>query len=718
MKSRLLLFVLTLLILTGCSRGDYPGVRSLVDRRVPWLSDKVEFVRTEPSDSEEQFTLRADGGKLVIEATSANAAATGLNWYLKYYCQRSMSHLGDNLAPVDELPLPDEPQTIRTNARYRYALNYCTFNYTMSFYSWEDWERELDWMALHGVNLMLVANGSEAVWQNTLRRLGYTETEITDFITGPAYNAWWLMGNIEGWGGPMPQSQIDDRAETVKKMIARMRELGIEPLMPRFYGMVPSNYGEKTGSKVFLQGTWGAFTRPAILDPTTPEFDRVAAIYYEEMKKLYGEDIRFFSGDPFHEGGNVTGVDLGAAGAAIQRAMQQHFPGSTWVLQGWQDNPKPGLLEKLDRQHVLVQELFGENTANWELRKGYEGTPFIWATVTNFGERPGINGKLQRFADEVYRAAHSEYARYMQGVGILPEGIANNPVVYELVLELPWHDGHVDVAEWIDDYAAARYGSRDERLTDAWQIFLRTIHSSEIGYQEGPPENILCARPAFEIRSVSSWGRLAKKYDKQQFLEGVRLFASARNDFAASETYRIDLINLLRQTIANRADTLFSDMMAAYNGKDMDGFEKCAAAFLQLHDTENELLAQHPFFRISTYQQQAMDAGHTPLEKDNNLYNAMMLTTYWGEKEPKEDYLHDYAYKEWAGLMVSYYRERWQLWFDYLRNRLKDPNTEAPGYFFWEREWVENNRKLISDEPTMSLEEVIERMDTECGIDL
>ena len=189
MKSRLLLFVLTLLILTGCSRGDYPGVRSLVDRRVPWLSDKVEFVRTEPSDSEEQFTLRADGGKLVIEATSANAAATGLNWYLKYYCQRSMSHLGDNLAPVDELPLPDEPQTIRTNARYRYALNYCTFNYTMSFYSWEDWERELDWMALHGVNLMLVANGSEAVWQNTLRRLGYIETEITDFITGPAYNA-------------------------------------------------------------------------------------------------------------------------------------------------------------------------------------------------------------------------------------------------------------------------------------------------------------------------------------------------------------------------------------------------------------------------------------------------------------------------------------------------------------------------------------------------
>ena len=83
-----------------------------------------------------------------------------------------MSHMGDNLSPVGDPARPDRPVRIDANARYRYALNYCTFNYTMSFYSWADWERELDWMALSGVNLMLVANGEEAVWRNTLRRLG------------------------------------------------------------------------------------------------------------------------------------------------------------------------------------------------------------------------------------------------------------------------------------------------------------------------------------------------------------------------------------------------------------------------------------------------------------------------------------------------------------------------------------------------------------------
>lgn len=233
------LFVLLCVVGTGYA-ATFDGVRELVSRRAPWLGKHIQFKEIASSDGD-CFILQTVGKKLVVQATGANAAAVGVNWYLKYYCHRSMSHLGDQLAPVTELPVIGQPVTVKTTSIYRYALNYCTFNYTMSFYDWDDWQWELDWMALNGVNLMLVANGSEAVWQNTLRRMNYSEKEIADFITGPAYNAWWLMGNIEGWGGPMPQSQIDSRKKLVQKMLKRMKSLGIEPLMPGFYGMVPSN---------------------------------------------------------------------------------------------------------------------------------------------------------------------------------------------------------------------------------------------------------------------------------------------------------------------------------------------------------------------------------------------------------------------------------------------------------------------------------------------
>lgn len=689
--------------------APFDGVRELVSRRAPWLGKHIQF-KAMPSSDGDCFTLQTVNKKLLVQATGANAAAVGVNWYLKYYCHRSMSHLGDQLAPVKELPVIDQPVTVKTSSIYRYALNYCTFNYTMSFYDWYDWQWELDWMALNGVNLMLVANGSEAVWQNTLRRMNYSEKEIADFITGPAYNAWWLMGNIEGWGGPMPQSQIDSRKKLVQKMLKRMKSLGIEPLMPGFYGMVPSNLKNKSKAHIIPQGTWGAFTRPDILDPTDPEFDRIAGIFYEETRRLYGSDIRFFSGDPFHEGGATDGVALGDAGRAIQKTMQKYFPESVWVLQGWQDNPKPGLLEKLDKRYVLVQELFGENTNNWETRKGYEGTPFIWATVTNFGERPGINGKLQRFADEVHRASNGEYASYMKGVGILPEGINNNPVTYELLLELVWHKDRVDVDQWVESYITARYGRITDDIRTAWKMMLKSIYSSEVGYQEGPPENILCARPALELKSVSSWGRLAKKYDTELYRKAALLFARAMPQFSDVRTYRIDLIHFLRQVIANDADSVFNAIMTAYQEKDTQKYEKQVSRFLDMIDTENELLAQDPFFRLSTWQQQAKDAGNTAAEKKNNFHNLMMLITYWGEHIPTEDNLHDYAYKEWAGMMNTYYKDRWMVYFDYQRALLRGETAQAPDYFHWEREWVEKNLHMADDAPRMTLTEIVNKI--------
>ncbi|SHN22148.1 alpha-N-acetylglucosaminidase [Chitinophaga sp. CF418] len=686
-------FLWLILLSLQLRAGDFDGVKALAERRTPWLSQELVFEKLS-IPGKEVFELQTRNGKLVISATGPNAAAVGLNWYLKYYCNRSLSHMGDNLSPVSPLPVVQTALRKEASSQYRYALNYCTYNYTMSFYDWKAWEHELDWMALNGINTMLVANGEEAVWQNVLRRIGYTQKEIDDYITGPAFNAWWLMGNIEGWGGPMPQSQIDSRKVLVQEMIARMQSLGIAPVMPGFYGMVPSSLKNKTSARIIPQGNWGAFTRPDILDPTDTAFSRIAGIFYEETKKLYGSNIHLFSGDPFHEGGITTGVDLAKAGVNIQKSMQQYFPGAIWVLQGWQDNPRKEMLAQVDKSTILVQELFGETTNNWEKRNGYEGTPFIWCMVNNFGERPGLYGKLQRYADETHRARTGTFGQYMKGVGIMPEGIDNNPVSYELLMELAWHQEHVNVDEWIKTYVKSRYGKSDEHLLQAWQLLLQTAYNSVPGYQEGPPENILCARPALEIKSVSSWGTLKKNYDTASFAAAVRLFTEAAPRFRNSETYLLDRINFSRQVLSNQADYAFAELVKAYNSKDSVSFDVAANSFLQLCTRLNNLLNIHPFYRLSTYQQQAWRAGNTSAEKENNLHNAMMLITYWGANNRKEDYLHEYAYKEWGGMMDTFYKKRWEIYFGYLRKLMKGAAVPPPDYFAWERDWVKTNERI------------------------
>jgi alpha-N-acetylglucosaminidase len=668
--------------------GPFAGTEDLVERRVPWLRDRVRFEGLAGA-SGDAFELRTEGGKLVVRASGANAAAAGLGWYLKYSCRRSMSHVGDNLSPVAVLPGLDRPLRIDACVRYRYALNYCTYNYTMSFYSWKDWEHELDWMALSGVNLMLVANGEEAVWSATLRRLGYSDAEIAGFIPGPGYTAWWLMGNLEGVGGPMTHAMIARRADIQRSIIARMRSLGIEPVLPGFYGMVPASLRERLRAHIVDQGNWGSFHRPGILDPTDPEFPRVAGIYYEELKKLYGPDLHFFSGDPFHEGGVMAGVDLGKAGVAIQAAMQSHFPGAVWVLQGWMENPRKELIASTDRAHVLVQELFGESTHNWETRRGYEGTPFVWCCIDDFGERPGLFGKLQRYADETYRARTGEFGAYLQGIGIMPEGIDNNPVAYDLVLEMAWRREHVDAARWLDGFVGYRYGLPDPDLREAWALLLQTAYADN--RTGGIPENALCSRPATPATAASTWGSLEIGYDPAVFAHAVDLFARAAPKFRDSETYRLDLVALRTQALSNEAFDVSSDIASALKGRNRPAFDRAAGRFLQIGRATDELLGTEERFRLTTYENQALGYGDTAAEREECLRNALMLVTYWGGNDRKADDDHDYAFKAWSGMMASYYLKRWEMYFDYCRTKWDGADVPSPDFFAWERQWVEEN---------------------------
>ncbi len=690
--------------------GEFDALDALVDRRVSWLSEHVTFEKLDSVTSKDAFELSSRENHVAIRATGANAAAVGLNWYLKYYCHRSMSHMGDNLSPVSPLPTIEKPETVVSPATYRYALNYCTYNYTMSFYNWEDWQHELDWMALNGVNLMLAANGMEVVWQNVLQELGYNRQEIDDFLVGPAYTAWWLMGNIQKWGGPMPASMLDARKQLQQKIITRMKELGIEPVIPGFYGMVPSSLKEKIKARIIEQGKWGAFTRPDILDPNDPAFTRIAGLYYRTIQEFYGKDLRFFSGDPFHEGGITEGVDLAAAGAAIQREMNTYFPDSTWVLQGWQNNPKKEMLDGLDKSKVLVQELFGEFTNNWETRAGYESTPFIWCIVNNFGERPGLFGKLQRYADEVVRARKSPYGAYLRGVGIMPEGIKNNPVAYDLTLELGWRKDHVDIAKWISDFAAYRYGDSNKDITAAWGLLLETVYNSIPGYQEGAPESVFCRRPTLETKPVSSWGTRKRNYDTAKFEQAVKRFMQAAPVLKDSQTYRIDLINFARQVLANKGEIVFQEMVDAAGKKDIPVFDAATKRFLDLIDLTDDLLNTDPYYCLSTWQEQALRLGQTPQEKDLCLHNAMMLITYWGENDPAEDNLHEYAYKEWAGMMKAFYKKRWEFYFDHLRKQWAGESTEPLDFFHWERQWVEKNREIIKSSPSKELVPIVQEI--------
>ena len=183
---------------TRVNETYYPSIHGLIHRVAPQLEGKILIDSIASENGKEVFEIYSEGSKIVLAGSTPVAAASALNWYLKYYCHCHISRAGENLNIPEELPEVKEKIRIASPYKYRYWLNYCTHNYTMSFWTWKEWERELDWMALNGINFALIITGTEKVWQNTLKQFNFSDKEISDFISGPAYQAWWLMENLEG----------------------------------------------------------------------------------------------------------------------------------------------------------------------------------------------------------------------------------------------------------------------------------------------------------------------------------------------------------------------------------------------------------------------------------------------------------------------------------------------------------------------------------------
>ena len=167
---------------------------------------------------------------------------------------------------------------------------------------------------------------------------------------------------------------------------------------------------------------------------------------------------------------------------------------------------------------------------------------------------------------------------------------------------------------------------------------------------------------------------------------------------------------MVRQLLANKGTLTFNEMVAAYNSKNLKTFNAASAKFLHMIRLTDDLLNTDQYFRLNTYLKQAIDNGNTAEEKANNLKNELMQITYWGENVRTEDNLHEYAYKEWAGLMDSYYLPRWEIYFDYLRSNLQGKNVQEPDYFSWERKWVDDNQKLNPEKPQRPLLEVVDEI--------
>ena len=635
------------------------------------------------------FELDQAGGKVVVRGNSWVNIATGINWYLKYNCGIHLTWGNMKAQLPAALPKVKAKEHHETNMKMRYCFNYCTFSYSMAFWDWQRWQEEIDWMALHGVNMPLAIVGTECVWRNMLLKMGYSEDEVGEFIAGPAFLAWWEMNNLEGWGGPLPMSWYRQQEALQKNILKRMKQLGMEPVLPGYSGMMPHDAKQKLGLDVSDGGTWNGYVRPSNLMPTDKRFGEVADAYYAELTKLYGKS-KYYSMDPFHESNDDATIDYAKAGKAVMDAMKRTNKEAKWVVQGWTENPRPQMMTDLKNGDIVILDLFSECRpmfgipSIWKRENGYDGHSWMFCMLENFGGNIGLHGRMDQLLNNYKLARNGKWTQTMTGTGFTMEGTENNPVMFELMSELPWLADVPTKEQWVKKYIVARYGKHDADIEKAWMILAESIYNCPLGNnQQGPHESIFCGRPGLNNFQVKSWSKMRNYYDPEDTKQAARLMLAAADRMKGNDNYLHDLVDITRQALADQGRRQYLKTIADYNAFARKDFRKDADRFLKMIMMQDSLLGTRTEFRLGRWTQQARNLGNTAKEKELYEWNARVQITTWGNRVcADKGGLRDYANKEWQGLLKDFYYNRWKIYFDALEKQMADdtkPNYEALG---------------------------------------
>lgn len=684
---------------------------------------EIDQARTRKGNSTSAASKSAAGknNPIIIRGNSWVNIAVGINWYLKHHAGIHISWNNMNVKLPAVLPAVKQKERHETDLKLRYNFNYCTFSYTMAFWDWNRWQKEIDWMALHGINMPLAAVGTESVWRNMLLKLGYSEEEVGKFIAGPAFLAWWEMNNLEGWGGPLPLGWYKQQETLQKKILARMKEMGMKPVLPGYCGMVPHDAKQKLGLNVTDAGRWNSYQRPANLSPTDSRFAEIADLYYKELTRLYGKSD-YYSMDPFHESGNDAAVDYGKAGEALMSAMKRANPHAIWVVQGWNENPRPQMIANLKVGDLLVLDLFSESRQNFEdfctgentsgTEKKDSGTSkkegiygkhqWLFCLLENFGGNVGLHGRMDQLLNNFYLATgkkdtpkqensslltlHSS----LKGWGFTMEGSENNPVMFELMSELPWRAEKITKEDWIREYCYARYGVHDATIEKAWILLAQSIYNCPKGnIQQGTHESIFCARPSLNSYQVSTWSLMSNYYDPEDTRQAAILLTSVAEKYRGNNNFEYDLVDICRQALADQGRKQYLKTMADYKSFSRQEFKKDSDRFLKMILLQDKLLGTRQEFRLGHWIEEARNLGKTAEEKDLYEWNARVQITTWGNRICADNGgLHDYGHKEWQGLLKDFYYLRWSTFMKSLASQLSLQNTPRIDWYGLEEPWT------------------------------
>lgn len=247
----------------------------------------------------------------------------------------------------------------------------------------------------------------------------------------------------------------------------------------------------------------------------------------------------------------------------------------------------------------------------------------------------------------------------MSGVGLTMEGISQNYILYEAMLESKWRSDPVeDVDDWVTQYVHRRYGpDAPDNAVNAWLTLLQSIYSSW-SLDDG---HVIEVRPSIDNMDSPAWTSDSWKAWELLCSSDVEAL------YGQVETYKNDVVDLGRQALADHFLEVFANLRKGYHRSNLTAVIAAGSELQEIILDLDSLFLTHQDWLLGTWIQGALSWANTG-EEEFYEFNARNQVTMWGYADTS---INDYAKKAWQGLYSDYYVDRWALFVDYVTDAVE-----------------------------------------------
>lgn len=694
------------------------------------------------------YRVRTGDARLSVEGASAVALVHGAVRYLGRQGGLAVSWEGRRRQPVGFQSGYDSGEVVSPFALRTY-LNPCTFGYTSVWWDWTRWEQEIDWMAAHGIDMPLAMEGQEYVWRALWREEGLSDTAIADGFSAAPFLPWQRMGNIAGYRAPLSAGWIDKKHSLQKRILERMRSLGMKPILPAFAGYVPKAFAERhPEARIYQMREWEGFPGTYWLDPSDPLFARIARRFIALYNETYGPG-QYYLLDAFNEmvppiaedgsdarqatygdstansaatraaalPAEVRSARLAAYGERLYKSVTDAVPDATWVMQGWlfgadkhfwTPDAIAAFLSRVPDERMLILDIGNDRYPGiWQSSNAFDGKRWIYGYVHNYGGSNPVYGDLSFYRTDMQAVLRNPGRGALAGFGMFPEGLHNNGIVYDYAYDLAWGELSAgaeapSVEAWLSDRLRARYGKVTPELTDAWNKVIAGAFSTRY-WTPRWWEKRAGAYLFFKRPTLAGSEYPAAPGDLAQLRTGIDALLDQAPGLEGEPLYLYDLVDLAGHYASLKLDEALKATIAAYKAGDVTTGDRAAARVEGLARRIDGLLGNQQE-TLGSWIEQARAYGDTAAEKKRFAEEAKTIVTVWGGTGN----LSDYASRAWQGLYVGYYLPRWRMFLGAARQAAVDGtplNEDAvkADIKAWEKIWLNDDKLWPRQRPASPL---------------